>query len=41
VLVDSDSFYGFNWTLVYLIGAALLIGGGLAYYFLVYKKKHA
>jgi pullulanase len=41
VLVDSDAYYGFNWGLVYLIGTVLLIGGGLAYYFLVYKKKAA
>jgi hypothetical protein len=39
VLVDSDAYYGFNWGLVYLIGTVLLIGGGLAYYFLVYKKR--
>ena len=41
VLVDSDAYYGFNWTLMYVIGAVLLIGGGLAYYFLIHKKKTA
>ena len=40
VLVDNNSFYGVNWTLLYIIGSVVLIGAGLAYYFLVYKKKH-
>ena len=40
VLADSNSFYGINWGLIYTIGAIVLIGAALAFYFLVYKKKH-
>ncbi|TXT19503.1 MAG: pullulanase [Erysipelotrichaceae bacterium] len=42
VLVDSNSYYGINWTLVYVSGFLILVGGIAMYYFLVYKKrKHA
>jgi pullulanase len=40
VMVDNNSFYGVNWTLFLIIGGIVLAGAALAYYFLVYKKKH-
>ena len=40
VLVDSNSYYGINWLLIIGITAMILLGAGLAFYFLVYKKKH-
>lgn len=40
VLVDSNSYYGINWGLIYLIGGIVLVGAAIAFYFLVYKKKH-
>lgn len=39
VLVDSNSFVGIDWMMIYGIGALTLVAAGLAYYFLVYKKK--
>ncbi len=42
VLVDSNSYYGINWTLIYVSGFLILAGALALYYFLVYKKrKHA
>jgi len=39
VLVDSNSYYGTNWALIILISSVIVIGAGLAYYFLIFKKK--
>jgi pullulanase len=39
VLVDSNSFVGIDWTLIYAFGALTVLAAGLAYYFFVYKKK--
>jgi len=40
VLVDSNSYYGINWGLIYILGGVILVGAAIAFYFLVYKKKH-
>lgn len=40
VMVDSNSFYGVNWVLIYTVAGLVVVGAALAYYFLVYKKKH-
>jgi pullulanase len=39
VLVDSNSYYGTNWALIILIASFVVVGAGLAYYFLILKKK--